>query len=152
VSLLFATEPPVPQRFGPYEVIRELGRGGMGVVYEGIHEELGRRAAIKVMRSRVAHAVGTARFLREARLGAQIRHPNIVDVFDIGVEAGMPFIVMELLEGETLASFLRRRGSLAAGEIVDIFLPLLSAVAAAHEAGTVHRDLKPGNVILARRG
>ena len=124
----------------------------MGTVYGAVDEHLGRRVAVKVMHGPLAtNPVAAERFLREGRLAAQIRHPHVLQIFDIGVDEGIPFIVMELLEGETLAALLERKGALSTSEIVHLFLPLVSAIGAAHDIGLVHRDLKPGNVMLARR-
>ena len=152
MTVQHVTSQIVPPQFGRYRFVREIGRGGMGAVYEAIHEDLGRPVALKLMHSPFAQPVTIARFLREGRLAAQIRHPNVVDVFDIGLEGGVPFIVMELLKGETLAGHLARCAPLSARAIAELMLPIMSAVAAAHEMGVVHRDLKPGNIILARRG
>jgi len=98
-------------RFGSYVTSRVIGRGGMGTVYEAQHPSLGKRVAVKAMkRSLVGDPVAEARFLREARAIARLAHPHVVDVFDMGVDEGWPFIVMELLEGETLEALLARQG------------------------------------------
>src|SRR5580765_164906 len=89
-----------PTKFGQYGVVRVLAQGGMSQVYEGLHPQLGSRVALKVMQPTLAaHPMAAARFLREARAASQIRHQNVVEVFDIGVENGVPFLVMEFLEG-----------------------------------------------------
>jgi serine/threonine-protein kinase len=137
-------------RLGAYDIGRVLGRGGMATVYEGRHATLGRRAAIKVLHSHLARdAVATARFLREGRAVARVRHPNIVDIFDSGQNEGVPYLVMELLEGDDLVTHVRRRHPLPIAEVADCLLPVIAAVAAAHAAGIVHRDLKPNNIRLA---
>lgn len=139
-------------RLGKYTVVRELGKGGMARVFEGRHEQLGSAVAIKILNSVAAsEPKAVARFMREAKAAAQIRHPNVVRVFDIGVEADIPFIVMEFLEGDDLAFLLAQKGAMPIGSIIQIFLPILSAVAKAHAGGIIHRDLKPANVLLARR-
>ena len=148
-------DPKPGEHFGSYELVRPLGSGGMGIVYEGRHRTLGRRVAIKVVRGSQDGAVAeierrNARFLREGRAAAQVRHPNVVDVFDFGVHEGTPFLVMELVEGETFAHLLRRAGKLTLAGALEILLPIMSAVAELHAAGIIHRDLKPSNVLLAR--
>jgi serine/threonine-protein kinase len=139
-------------RLGKYEVRRRLGSGGMGAVYEATHLEIGKRVAIKVLSPAIAAIPGAqSRFLREAQLTSKVRHPHIVDVTDMGNEAGRAYIVMEFLDGEDLAQHLERTGALSPQEIADIMLPVCSAVAEAHRAGITHRDLKPQNIFLATR-
>jgi serine/threonine-protein kinase len=139
---------------GPYDLVRVIGSGGMGVVYEARHRSLGRRVAIKVMHARLepgaSRDLATARFLREGRAAAQVRHPNVVDVFDLGVHDGVPYLAMELVEGETLAQLLAREGALAPTRVAELMLPILAAVGELHAAGVVHRDLKPANILLSR--
>ncbi len=136
---------------GPYELIRPIGSGGMGVVYEGRHTTLGRRAAVKVLHAGdAATPRQVARFLGEGRAAAQVRHPHVVDVFDFGVDQGVAFLVMELVTGETLAQRLEREGPLPLPALAELLLPVVSAVAELHSAGIIHRDLKPANILLAR--
>jgi serine/threonine protein kinase len=138
-----------PRQLGQYRVIRELGRGGMARVFEAEHVHLNKRVAIKVMHSLYrGEPASEARFVREGRAAARIRHLHVVEVFDVGVEAGVPYLVMEYLEGQTLAQLLQARGALPLQTVMEVFLPILSAVAAAHDHGLVHRDLKPSNVML----
>jgi serine/threonine protein kinase len=120
----------------------------MGAVYEAIHGELGRRVAVKVLHPRAGDADGVNRFLREAKAAAQIRHPNVVTVFDVGQEDEVSYLVMDFLEGPNLADYLRERAPLSVPRIVDIFVPIASAIATAHDASVVHRDLKPSNILL----
>ncbi|MFO0649202.1 MAG: protein kinase [Polyangiales bacterium] len=137
--------------FGRYTLGRLLGRGGMGAVYEATHRDLRKRVAIKTLLPETArNATALARFLREGEAVARLRHPNVVDISDVGVEGGVPYLVMEYLEGEDLCAALEREGRLAVPRLVDLMLPILDAVAAAHEEGIVHRDLKPENIFLAR--
>ena len=139
------------QLFGRYRIVRTLGRGGMGTVYEAVHVTLKKRFAIKTLLSALASSVDArTRFLREGEVASRINHPNVVTVSDVGVENETPYLVMEFLEGETLGQFLAGRGRLEVSKAVDLLLPVVSAVAAGHDQGVVHRDLKPQNIFLAR--
>jgi serine/threonine protein kinase len=139
-----------------YEILRCIGQGAMGVVYEAVHRSLGRRVALKVLHTHPADTADSRyaaeRFVREGRAAAQVRHPHVVDVYDFGVHDGLPFLVMELVEGESLAELLRRATKLPVERAVETLLPVLSAVAELHAAGIVHRDIKPANILLARGG
>lgn len=136
--------------FGPYLIVRLLGTGAFGAVYEALRRPVGKRVAIKLLHPDMAqNPEMSARFVREAQAAAQLAHPHIVDVFDVGVEGGVPFMAMEYLEGETLTARLRREKALAVTTAVDLMLPIISAVGAVHAAGIIHRDLKPGNLMLA---
>jgi serine/threonine protein kinase len=139
-------------RVGQYVLRREIGRGAMGVVYEAEHVGLGKRVALKRMHLHLASdTASAARFLREGRAATQIRSPHVVEVFDVGTHQGVPYLVMELLEGVDLAALLRDEKKLGPTRTADLMIPIASAVFAAHQAGVVHRDLKPSNVLLARR-
>jgi serine/threonine protein kinase len=134
-------------RFGPYEVVRLVGQGATASVYECRHRTLGRRAAVKVLHPHLAqHDIARRRFLREGRALSRIVHTNVIDVFDVGEDEGMPYLVMSLAEGEELGEYVRRNHPLSVAAIADCILPVVAAVRAAHEAGVVHRDLKPSNV------
>lgn len=134
---------------GRYRVVRLLGEGAMGAVYEAEHVLIGKRVAVKVLHERFSQsAEAVARFHREARAAAAIGHPHIVDVLDFGTHELRPYIVMELLRGETLAERMAREEPVAPSEACRIVGQVLSALAAAHAIGVVHRDLKPENVIL----
>lgn len=138
--------------YGKYVVVRQLGSGGMAQVFEGRHPELGSPVALKVLRSTIAaQPLASARFSREAKVAAQLRHPNVVRVFDLGIQDGVPYIVMEFLEGQDLQKLLLEKGPLPLGSIVELFLPIISGVETAHKAGIIHRDLKPANVMLTHR-
>ncbi len=138
-------------RLGRYELVRYLGAGGMGTIYEAVHVDLKKRVGFKALRSSIAeNEEARTRFLREGEAASRIRHPNVVDVFDVGVEQGTPYLVMELLEGEDLGELLNREGLLPVPQIVNIMLPVVAAVATAHEMGVLHRDLKPENIFLAK--
>jgi tetratricopeptide (TPR) repeat protein len=145
-------ESPVGSFTGHFQVLREIGRGGMGVVYLAQDLKLGRQVALKLLpagfdkdRERLR------RFEREARLTAALNHPNIVTVFEVGDWDGRPFIITELVEGETLAEMVVR-GPLSRTEAVRVAVQILSALAAAHQAGIVHCDLKPANVMVRKDG
>ncbi|HQP38950.1 MAG TPA: serine/threonine-protein kinase, partial [Polyangiaceae bacterium] len=138
---------------GKYRLERLLGRGAVGFVYRAQNTLIGRTVAIKLLRPE--HATDdtvVARFLREARAANMVRHPNVVDVLDIGQDdEGVPFIVEEFLEGEDLACYVKNQGGrLAPARALDILIPVAEAVGFAHSKGVVHRDLKPENVYLAR--
>jgi hypothetical protein len=136
-------------RFGKYEIVSLLGEGGMGLVYEALHVDLKKRVAIKTLAAALASVPeATVRFRREGEAAARIRHPNVVDVTDVGVEAGIPYLVMEYLEGQTLGFYLNRKAPLSVTETADLALPIIAAVSAGHDAGVIHRDLKPSNIFL----
>jgi serine/threonine-protein kinase len=134
---------------GRYRLERVLGRGGMGVVFEAEHLELGKRVAIKLIR-RVfaADERVTSRFAREARAASSVDNPHIVACFDAGTDGDVPYLAMELLRGEDLGTRLRSQGRLPEAATVAVVTQLLQGLAAAHQAGIVHRDLKPDNVFL----
>ena len=143
-------EVPAPTSIGPYLVIRELGRGGMGFVYEGLHQHLRRRVALKLLRPELAaDPTQVERFVREGRAACNIRHPHVIDIFEFGFAGSAPYLVMDYLEGVSLAQRLLEVGRLPLPELLATLLPVISAIRAAHAAGIVHRDLKPGNVLLA---
>lgn len=136
---------------GRYRLLRVIGTGGMGSVYEAVHTTLGLRTAIKTLKPSLAdNTITTARFMREGMVAARIRHPNAVAVYDVIEEGGASYLVMEYLEGETLKDLLDRERRLPYERAVDLLLPVLSAVSAAHDEDIVHRDLKPSNIFLAR--
>ena len=133
-------------RFGPYEIISLLGAGGMGEVYEARDTRLDRTVAIKICKGQF-----TERFEREARAISSLNHPHICALYDIGREDSVEFLVMEYLEGESLEARLRK-GALPIEEALRIAIQIAGALDAAHRKGVVHRDLKPGNVMLTRSG
>jgi serine/threonine protein kinase len=140
----------MPDAIGPYTIVREIGRGGMGVVYEGWDDRLSRSVAIKTI-IRASDPQMRERFIREARSAAAVSHPHICQLFDIGEHAGEPFLCMELLEGQSLAERLTA-GAMPVHEATGIELSILSALSALHRRGIVHRDLKPTNVFLTPNG
>jgi eukaryotic-like serine/threonine-protein kinase len=140
----------IGEQFGNYRSVALLGEGGMGAVYLAEHPAIGRRVAVKVLHknyTRDEHLL--ARFLNEARAANAIRHPNIIEILDSGVMAdGTPFLVMELLEGESLGTRIRQNGALSIAMAIDFAYQSASALGAAHAKGIVHRDLKPDNMFV----
>src|SRR5438552_3862444 len=142
----------VGTRVGPYEIQAPLGAGGMGEVYKARDTRLDRTVAIKVLPAALAlDPAFRGRFDREARAISQLSHPHICALYDVGEHQGTSFLVMEHLEGETLAARLER-GALKVDEAARIGIEIAEALAAAHRAGIIHRDLKPANVFLIRGG
>ncbi|MCS7482624.1 serine/threonine-protein kinase [Umezawaea endophytica] len=135
---------------GRYRTLRELGRGGMGVVWLAEDVVIGRRVAVKELRT--SSAVEAERVLREARTAGRLNSPSVVGVHDVIIEAGVAYLVMELVEAPTLADVMRRRGALPAEQVVAIGLDVLSALETAHAAGIVHRDVKPSNIMVLPGG
>jgi serine/threonine-protein kinase len=134
-------------RLGPYEVVGLLGAGGMGEVYRARDPRLGRDVAVKRVRGAEPGVESLRRFDQEARAAGALNHPNLLAVYDVGVEGGIPYVVTELLEGETLRQRLRA-GALPAREVVRLARLILAGLVAAHDKGIVHRDLKPENLFL----
>ena len=138
---------------GRYDVQRPLGHGAMAVVDLAHDRELDRDVALKRLAENLARDADLReRFVREGRLAARLGHPNIVHVFDVGEADGRPYIAMELVDGETLAELLARRRKLSPAEAEDLGAQAARALAAAHAAGLVHRDVKPHNLLLRRDG
>src|SRR6266536_1121573 len=139
-------------RLGPYEILAPLGAGGMGEVYRAKDPRLGREVAIKVLPASFSQdADRLRRFEQEARAAGILNHPNITAVYDIGTHEGAPYVVQELLEGETLRSDLVG-GKFSPRKAIDYALQIAHGLSAAHEKGIVHRDLKPENVFVTRDG
>jgi serine/threonine protein kinase len=138
-------------RFGAYIVGACIGHGGMARIYRAEHEGLRRSVALKVLLDGFAQdPEGHERFLREGRIAAAIKHPNVVNIFDVGFQGSTPYLVMELLEGQDLEALMYSQGSMPESALVDIIVPIVAGLAAVHDAGVIHRDLKPGNIFLAR--
>jgi len=139
-------------KLGPYEILEPLGAGGMGEVYRARDTRLGRDVAVKVIPPNYSDDPGLlARFEQEARATAALSHPNILALFDVGQQDGQPYIVSELLQGETLRSQLKN-GSLPLRKAIDCGLQVARGLAAAHAQGILHRDLKPENIFVTRAG
>jgi serine/threonine protein kinase len=141
------------QQIGPYRIIREIGRGGMGSVYEAFQPQIERRVAIKVLRSEYAQNQQlVARFLTESRAVNIVNHPSVVQISEFGqLPDGLAYIVMEYLDGESLGSRMKRQGGrLSIPEALRLLRQIAAALAAAHAKGIIHRDLKPDDAISMR--
>jgi serine/threonine-protein kinase len=141
---------------GRYQLIRQIGNGGMAVIYEALDTRLDRKVAVKIMHPHLAQDEEfVGRFIREAKAAAALSHPNIVAVQDQGWnQSGAPavFLVMELIEGHTLRDFIFERGRFDVKDALNYLTPILSALAAAHRIGIVHRDIKPENILISKEG
>jgi serine/threonine protein kinase len=139
-------------KLGEYDVIAQLGAGGMGIVYRGLQSQIGKSVAIKVLKPEIAAGTDSVQaLLAEARAVNSIHHPGIVDIFSFGsTPDGRPYVVMELLEGESLDEVLRRVVRFQPLEAIELLEQMLSALDAAHAAGVIHRDLKPANIHLTQ--
>jgi serine/threonine protein kinase len=142
----------VGDHLGPYEILGPLGQGGMGEVYRARDTRLRREVAVKVLREAIANDPDSLwRFRRETHAVAALNHPNILAIHDAGEQAGVPYAVTELLNGESLADRLAA-GPLPARRAVEIASQVADGLSAAHEKGIFHRDVKPANVFLTRDG
>ncbi len=140
-------------RVGHYDVVCELGRGGMGVVYKGYESALNRYVAIKTLSESLSHDESVKeRFLREARSMAQLNDAHIIQIYFIGEDEGQPFFAMEFVEGESLSSFLKREGKMTPDQAAKVIHQTALGLAIAHDKGVVHRDIKPANLMLSTRG
>jgi serine/threonine protein kinase len=146
-------DPLIGQLLGEYRVLERIGRGGMGVVYRGEQPQIGKQVAIKVVLHEAAHdPEAMQRMMDEARAVNAVRHPNIVDIFSLGqLPDGRPYVVMELLEGQSLQDLLKERGFLTVTQVLDVLGQALAALEAAHRVGVIHRDLKPANIAVDSR-
>jgi len=146
-------DPLIGASLGEFQIVEAVGRGGMGAVYRACQPALSRFVAIKVLPERfAADSDFIERFRREARAAAAIRHPNIIEVYTVGRDAGREFIAMEFVEGGSLAALLRREGRLAPDRALELLKQAASALAKAHAVGVLHRDIKPGNLLLTSDG
>jgi len=147
----------IPAAVGRYKIEGELGRGAMGAVYRGIDPKLDRTVAIKMISSAMAAGGDDreeilARFEREARVSARLQHPNVVAVYDVGAEGDELYLVMELIDGDTLSHRLASGRFPSVNESLEMISQAADALAAAHEAGIIHRDIKPGNLLITKAG
>ena len=140
-------------RLGHYDIVAELGRGGMGVVYKGHESSLNRYVAIKVLADSLAHDEAVKeRFLREARSMASLNDPHIIQIYFIGDDEGQTFFVMEFVDGESLGSVLKRESKLKPEQAAKVIYQTALGLSTAHDRGVIHRDIKPGNLMLTARG
>ncbi|MFL5711099.1 MAG: protein kinase domain-containing protein, partial [Chloroflexota bacterium] len=138
---------------GRYRLIELLGSGGMATIYRATDTGLGRDVALKILRPEYLRDPDfSARFRQEAQAAASLSHPNVVTVYDYGEDPSGPYIVMELVDGEDLATIMRRSGTLPPRQVARIGAGVARALAAAHARGLVHRDIKPGNVLIGKDG
>ena len=136
-----------------YQIIEELGKGGMGNVYKVIDKEINAKIALKLIRPDIAADESTiSRFRRELKVARGISHKNICRMYDLGKEAGSYYITMEYVPGEDLKSMIRMSRQLSTGSIINIGKQICEGLAEAHRLGVVHRDLKPGNIIIDKEG
>lgn len=138
-------------RLGPYEIVAPLGAGGMGEVYRASDSRLDRIVAIKILPEHLSGPEDRQRFDREARTISSLSHPNVCHLYDVGQQDGTMFLVMEYLEGETLADRLRK-GPLPLDQVLKVGMEICAGLEAAHKKGVIHRDLKPGNIMLTKAG
>ena len=146
-----------PDKLGRYEIVRTIGKGAMGVVYEGRDPKIGRRVAIKTCRADLMENTGLKnelllRFEREFQAAGALQHPYIITIFDVGEDAGMPYIAMEYVEGHDLRHVIEQRGAHEIPALAEMAAKVCEGLHHAHLHGTIHRDIKPGNVLLTPRG
>jgi len=143
----------IGRTLGNFEIIDEIGRGGMGVVYRAKQVSLNRVVALKVFTPEMAQSETSAeRFHREALSMARLSHPNIVDVIEVGEEDGTQYFAMQLVEGGSLSDLIRERGSLSSERAADLAAQIADALDHAHANGIIHRDIKPDNILLNAHG
>lgn len=150
-TLKFAARDVLPE-FPGLEILSTIGKGGMGIVYEAVQSRLGRRVALKVLSPHLAfNASFMQRFHAEARVLAHLLHPNIVTIFDMGVHGGLPYMLLERVEGRSLRTILKE-GPLPPLRALEVVDGVLDALECAHEVGIIHRDVKPENILITPRG
>lgn len=136
-----------------YEILKSIGEGGMANVYLGYDTILNRKVAIKILRGDLANDEKfVRRFQREALSASSLSHPNIVEMYDVGEDNGMYYIIMEYIEGKTLKQLIKKRGSITLSEAIDIMLQLTDGITQAHDSYIIHRDLKPQNILIKDDG
>ena len=152
-ALESASDQPLPQNWGEYLLLGELGRGGAGVVYEAMHRKLGRKVALKVLRTTIDSAkIARERFRREAQALAQLSHENIVEIFEYGEKDDRLYYAMSLVEGPSLSALIKSDQRPSPAEVCRGLAGIADALQALHDAGIIHRDVKPGNIMIAPDG
>ena len=143
----------IPEKIGNYEIIEVLGRGAMGTVYKARQPGIGRLVALKTINPAILEEADLLkRFHREAQAAGNLQHPNIVTIFELGDSEGVPFIAMEMLEGESLDRIIARREPLPLARKLSIIAQLCRGLDYAHKHGVIHRDIKPANIVLTKEG
>ncbi|NIP38360.1 MAG: protein kinase [Candidatus Dadabacteria bacterium] len=139
----------IGKTIGPYNIVSELGKGGMGVVYKAVHTTLEQQVAIKVLSTELSgNPSNRQRFIKEAKIQAKFTHPNVVNIFNFVEEGDDVFIVMEYVDGQTLDQKLKKEGTISEDEAINISIPVLEALEFMHSNGVVHRDIKPSNIMI----
>jgi len=133
---------------GKYKIVREIGKGGMGVVYKGLDPATQQSVAIKILPAANVDRTTVERFNREAQAMAKVKHPNLIEIFDHGMAQGEHYLVMEFVDGDSLKNYLKHRGKLSVTECLEITLQLIDALSCIHGEGMIHRDIKPGNIMI----
>ena len=143
----------VGQQLGNYKIVKELGKGGMGMVYKAHQVSLNREVALKVLPKHLSEDEDfIKRFHREAESAAKLNHPNIVQIYDIGEEEGIHYFAMEYVDGKDISQLVKEKGKLPICEIAEIGIQTTKALCASHNAQIVHRDIKPGNIMVTAKG
>jgi len=143
----------IGKTIGPYNIVEELGKGGMGVVYKAVHTTLEQQVAIKALSSELAsNPSSRERFVKEAKIQAKFSHPNVVNIFNYIDDGKDVFIVMEYVNGQTLDQKLKNEGTISEDEAINISIPVLEALEFMHSNGVVHRDIKPSNIMISNTG
>jgi len=133
---------------GRYKIVREIGRGGMGIVYKGLDPQSQRPVAIKVLPAANVDRTTVERFNREAQAMAKVKHPDLIEIYDHGMTGGEHYLVMEFVDGDTLKNFLKHRGKISVTECLEIATQIVDALICIHGEGMIHRDIKPGNIMI----
>lgn len=137
---------------GKYKILREIGKGGMAIVYKALEPKTQRSVALKVLLPSMVDRSTAERFNRESQAMARLKHPNIIEVYDYGMTGGQHYLAMEFIEGESLKTLVKRKGPLSVEESLDIITQVGKALAYAHSEGMIHRDIKSGNIMITKEG